>query len=283
MRIGTLAAALLLIALASPAFAQKAADDTCPKGAPDTLAGADSYTYATPDRDLRIHLFQPAGPGPHPAILFFFGGGWRIGSVTAFEEQAHAFAAHGYAAAVADYRISCRDKSTAVESTADAQAAYAWLRGHARELKIDPRRIVLSGGSAGGQIALTAAMLAKPDAKPAALVLFNPAVDMVKIGMALHLPPETAAAISPSILPVTGLPPTIIFHGKADHTVPIATTRAFCARMTEAHLSCEMVEYDGQVHGFFHSHALDPAIGKSPYDDTLARSLAFVDRVGVTK
>ena len=251
---------------------------------PTTLAGARSFTYAHPgDRDLRIHLFLPADArASHPAILFFFGGGWRNGGVDAFQDQAKAFAAHGFAAALADYRVACRDGTTAVQSLEDAKAAYAWLRADSARLGVDAHRIILSGGSSGGHLALATAMQAPRDRKPAALILFNPAVDLVAVAPFIGLSPAQAAPISPSALPVQDLPPTLIFHGQSDHTVPIATVRTFCARMTTAGLACELYEYQGQDHGFFHSKAIDPFINASPYDDTLGRALAFADRLGLT-
>lgn len=249
---------------------------------PASLEGAQSFTYATPaGRDLRIHVFQPRGRGSHPMILFFFGGGWRAGKITAFEEQARAFAAHGYVAALADYRVKCRDGSNVLDSVKDAEAAYAWMRGHAEDFGGDPSRFVLSGGSAGGHLALTTAMKAPKAEKPAAVVLFNPAVDLVSAApMTMKL---FARGVSPSMQPMADLPPVAIFHGKSDHTVPIETVRTFCARARAEKHACELHEYAGQDHAFYHSHEVDPAIGASPYDDTLEKAIAFVDRQGITK
>jgi acetyl esterase/lipase len=249
-----------------------------------TLDGARSFIYAHPgSRDLRIHVFMPAdGRATHPAILFFFGGGWRNGSVDAFEDQAKAFAAHGFIAALADYRVACRDGTTAVQSLEDGRTAYAWLRADGARLGVDAHRMILSGGSSGGHLALATAMQAPMDQKPAALILFNPAVDLVAVAPFIGLTPAQAAPISPSALSVQGLPPTLIFHGQSDHTVPIATVRTFCARMTTAGLACELQEYQGQDHGFFHSKTIDPVINASPYDDTLGRALAFAGHLGLT-
>ncbi|MEZ5939525.1 MAG: alpha/beta hydrolase [Hyphomonadaceae bacterium] len=248
---------------------------------PDTLPGAISYTYKSAGRPLRIHLFDPAPvTGENrPAVLFFFGGGWRTGKITAFEAQARALSARGYVTALADYRVSCRENVNALDSVADARSAYDWLRGQAHTLQIDPERIVLAGGSAGGHLAATTAMLADADDKPAALVLFNPAVDMELIGPRIGLTPEASSSISPMTLPLDGLPPTIVFHGKDDTTVPIGSVRAFCARVTGAGLSCDLTEYAGQKHSFFHSRTVDPAIKASPYDDTLKRMTDFLERI----
>jgi len=274
-------AALCLLAIAPTlATAQPAAPSTCAgvTSQPLTLPGAASFTYeAASGRDLRLHVLPtPAAGARHPAILFFFGGGWRNGSVAAFEGQARRLTDHGMVAVLADYRVKCRDGTSPADATADARAAYAWVRAHAAALNIDPGKIVLSGGSSGGHLAAVTAMLAPAGEKPAALVLFNPAVDLVYIAPFIGLTPAQATAISPSVLPIDQLPPTLIFHGQVDHTVPIRTVRDFCARAVAAGRPCELHEYPSQDHGFYHNHAIDPVIGKSPYDDTLDRALAFL-------
>jgi acetyl esterase len=249
---------------------------------PADLPGAQSYTYKNASgRDLRVHVFGAQAQGRHPAILFFFGGGWQRGSVTQFTDQATATAGKGYVAALADYRVLCRDGTSPVDALADAEAAYTWLRQQAPRLGIDPRRIVLSGGSAGGHLAAATALLAPQGEEPAALVLFNPALDLGTLGDMLKLAPVQIAAISPSALPIGNLPPTVIFHGAADKLVPIATIRAFCTRATAAGRRCELHEYEGQGHGFFNSRNVGPALGASYYEDTLSKSFRFLASLGI--
>jgi acetyl esterase len=117
-------------------------------------------------------------------------------------------------------------------------------------------------------------LLAPDDQKPAAILLYNPATDLMRFAK----PEEEAAAraISPSQLPLEHLPPTAIFHGTADRTVPFEEARAFCARAQSAGAACELNAYAGRDHSFFHDKTVDPALGFAPYDDTLAKSLAFL-------
>src|SRR5579883_5976 len=249
---------------------------------PANLPCAQSYTYKNASgRDLRIHVFGAQVQGSHPAILFFFGGGWQRGTLAQFTDQAAVAAGKGYVAALADYRVLCRDGTSPVDALADAEAAYAWLRQQAPRLGIDPKRIVLSGGSAGGHLAAATALLAPQGEVPAALVLFNPALDLGALGDLVKLAPAQVAAISPSALPIGNLPPTVIFHGVADKLVPIATIRAFCARATAAGRQCELHEYEGQGHGFFNSRGVEPALGTSYYKDTLSRSFRFLASLGI--
>ena len=234
---------------------------------PATLPGARSFDYSvTPTRALRLHVFAPehATDAPRPAIMFFFGGGWRTGSVAVFADRARWMAREGYIAIVPDYRVACRDQTTAIDSAADAVSAYQWVRANAADLKIDPSRIVLSGGSAGGHIAAFAAMTAQAGEKPAALVLFNPAVDLVAVADNLGLTPQAAAAVSPSVLPAHGTPPAIMFHGDADQLVAIQTVRDYCERLRASHTTCQLVEYPGRPHGFFQSRQNESDLGGSP-------------------
>lgn len=78
-----------------------------------------------------------------------------------------------------------------------------------------------------------------PDrARPAALVLFNPVLDLESGPWAHDQSAVDALAYSPSRLPVEHVPPAIIFHGMADHTVPIVSSRDFCARVQAAGHTC---------------------------------------------
>ena len=252
------------------------------KSQPSSLRGAQSFTYLrASDRDLKLHVFSPPGPSQQarPAILFFFGGGWRVGKISALEPQAREFAKHGYVTVLADYRVKCRDDTTILAAQEDARAAWNWVRVHDSRLGLDPNRIVLAGGSAGGQLALATAQKSSDDTKPAALLLFNPAVDLVT--PATWWAKLIARRISPSTLPVDALPPTLVFHGTADKRVPIQTVTAFCRRAREAERICEVVSYPGQDHGFYHTNRVPPALGLNPYRDTMDRSEAFLARQGI--
>lgn len=250
---------------------------------PATLAGARSETYRTTrgGRALRLHVIPAStGDGPRPAILLFSGEGWWTGDIATLEPQARAFAEHGYVAVLADYRVKCRDGSTPMQSTKDAREAYGWLRTHATELDIDATRIVLAGGSAGGQLALATAQKAPDGEKPAALVLFAPVVDVVKPARLWQK--VFAWDISPSTLPVEALPPTIIFHGEADTAVPIASARAFCDKAWQSGRICKVHGYPGQAHGFYRHRQAGRGGAPAPYDDTLAKAKSFLDRLTVT-
>jgi acetyl esterase/lipase len=106
-------------------------------------------------RCLKLDLYLPAtaagASAPVPVVLLVHGGGWRAGFRSEFAPMAVRLAQRGYAAATISYRLSGEARYPA--AIHDVRAAVRWVRTHAREYGIDPRRIVLAGGSAGGQIA----------------------------------------------------------------------------------------------------------------------------------
>ena len=245
------AAALALIAAES--FAQ---DSPEPPPVPEPSALIDYTTVG--DVTLRAHVFEPAtGEPPHPAILFYFGGGWVGGSPQQYYPFAEPLAELGFVAISMEYRVRSRHDSTIPDSMADAFAAFRWAQENAGELGIDPERIVVSGGSAGGHLAATVGTIAEHSGiGPSAMVLYNPVTDlrdMVNVSRLNELIAGDAAAVSPTAHVKSGAPRTIIFHGEDDETVPIAQSEAFCSAMMAAGSQCELSRFPGAGHGFFNA------------------------------
>jgi len=275
----TLAAGPALLAQGTPAPAPK-------------LAGVTAHVYKqTPTRPLLLYSLKPPATfaGPRPAIVFFFGGGWTGGSTDQFDDQAEYFAARGFVTLLADYRIKQRDQSTPFESVEDARSALRWVRSHAAELHIDARRIVASGGSAGGHVAGATAILAKVNDPaddltvspvPAALVLFNPVLDTTEKGYGAKAIGPRAEELSLTSHLKPGLPPTIIFHGTADHTVPFQNPVDF-TRLAKANGDdCELVPFEGVGHGFFNSPGFRKTSSPETYRQILQRVDAFFQHHG---
>jgi len=104
-------------------------------------------------RDLQLDLYLPkarAGKALR-GIVFVHGGGWRTGVRANFAPMAIRMAERGYAAATVSYRLSPEAPYPA--AIHDVKAALRWMRTHAGEHGIDPARLAVAGGSAGGQIA----------------------------------------------------------------------------------------------------------------------------------
>jgi acetyl esterase/lipase len=104
-------------------------------------------------RCLKLDLYLPATPKGKdvPVVIFVHGGGWASGFRSEFVPMAVRLAQRGYAAATISYRLSGEAQYPA--AIHDTRAAVRWVREHAGQYHIDPQRIALAGGSAGGQIA----------------------------------------------------------------------------------------------------------------------------------
>jgi acetyl esterase/lipase len=278
-------------------LAVMAAEASARADVPQSFDGARTEVYKqVGDVQLFVHIFEPPGGGltNRPAIVFFFGGGWRSGSPKQFEQQCRHFAARGMVALAADYRVSSRHDVKPVSCVADAKSCIRWVRTNAERLGIDPNRIVAAGGSAGGHLAAATATLpgfGEPDEAavsciPNALVLFNPALVLAPLdgmdagGFGARVGAERLGAepreLSPAHHVKSGTPPTIIFHGKADTTVPFVTAEAFASVMQAAGNRCELMGYEGQGHGFFN---YDRGDGRY-YRETLQAADGFLVSLG---
>jgi len=217
------------------------------------------------DVKLRLHIFFPEGHKPadkRPAIVFFFGGGWRNGSPRQFRQHSLYLASRGMVAICAEYRVRNKHGTTPFECVADGKSAIRWVRQHAKELGVDPDRIAAGGGSAGGHVAACTARLDKfdePDedhnisSRPNALVLFNPVADTTETGWtaAPRLLGDRCRELSPLHHITKDTPPAIIFHGADDRTVPVENVQRFRDKMQELGITCKLVVFEGKGHGFF--------------------------------
>jgi acetyl esterase/lipase len=210
--------------------------------------------------------------------------------------QSQYLASRGMVAMVADYRVASRNGVKVESCVEDAKSAIRWVREHATELGVDPERIAAGGGSAGGHLAAAAGTVPGFDLKdenlqvsslPNAMVLFNPALVLAEApGLSIAEAEKIAALrqrigvdpvlISPYDHVHQGVPPTIIFHGRADTTVPYLTADLFTRRMNEMGNRCELVGYDGATHGFFNYGRGDG----SAYIDTVRRMDQFLVSLG---
>lgn len=152
------------VALASSAFAQTpekpkdpAAKPEKPKftkvlpALPDTLTLHEKIECSrVGDFAVLLDIYVPKAAGKYPAILLIHGGGWRARQVEADKPLAERVAQRGYVVAQVAYRLSTDAKFPA--ALHDCKAALRFLRAHAEEYHLDPERIGVAGGSAGGQL-----------------------------------------------------------------------------------------------------------------------------------
>jgi acetyl esterase/lipase len=169
------------------------------------------------------------------------------------------------------------------------------VRQNALKLGLDANRIAAGGGSAGGHLAAAVATLPEHDDSaanfyispvPDALALFNPAVVLApapgfdaaveRIEGLTERMGAPLESMSPYHHVRAGMPPAIIFHGKADTTVPYVTAEGFCRKMREAGNRCELEGYEGMAHGFFNYGRNENA----PYRSTVRKMDEFFISLG---
>ena len=291
--IASLAIALIILPVGSVAQNQRPVEP-----APATLPGAETEVYKTVgDVSLPLHIFYPEGHKSGqslPAIIFFFGGGWRNGSPAQFEKHCTYLASRGMVAITAEYRVWGRHKTKAIACFQDAKSAMRYVRSNAKRLGIDPNRIAAGGGSAGGHLAGALGTIGGLDdpaddlsvsAAPNALCLFNPALILASIPDAFPLPDglEERFGVSPTAFSPyhnigSNQPPAIIFHGDADTTINHKSVELFTEKYKSLGNRCELVTYHGQGHGFFNFGRGDNAmfIATLTEMDAFLRSLRYL-------
>lgn len=263
MRLGALL--LVGLTLAAPA---SIGQTTAPTTVPTTPKGFDdAQTFVFRDlkpEPLRLHVVQPARDQPgqrRPAFVFFFGGGWVRGSPERSIGWARMAAKWGLVGVVPDYRVRDRFGGTPADCVADARAALRFVQAHAHELGIDPARMIVGGSSAGGHVALWTAISAPPPGsspdespllKPAALVLMSALTDTTEgpYGRRASEGGYDGAALSPQHHLDARMPPTIMFHGDADKTVPHSQAVDLDRKLRAAGNVSELVTVPGGSHGF---------------------------------
>ncbi|MCK4919574.1 MAG: alpha/beta hydrolase [Bacteroidales bacterium] len=242
---------------------------------PPEIKSSKVETYKSIDSvDLKLWIFNPEDhkiSDNRAVVVFFFGGGWKGGSPSQFVHQCEYLSERGMVAITADYRVATRNDVKANKCVTDAKSAVRWIREHADELGIDPDRIAAGGGSAGGHIAAATGTLTgfeevsedmSISSIPDAMVLFNPALILAPLKGNNNLNTERLKGLEErlGVSPISlspyhhiskNIPPTIIFHGRDDTTVPFNTVELFEEEMKSKGNRCELNAYEGASHGFF--------------------------------
>lgn len=134
--------------------------------------------YPTHGHEEVARIYMPPGPPPregYPVIVYYHGGGWVMGSIDTYQASAMALAEKVNAIVVsAAYRQAPEHKFPAAHD--DALAAYKWVMSHIESFGGDPRRLAVSGESAGGNLAINVAIAARDQGlmAPRAMLLIYP-------------------------------------------------------------------------------------------------------------
>ena len=290
-----MAAAVLVVALA-----QVAAPPLSPPAPPlppraighDTLAAEYSVlpdvVYKTAGGvDLHLDVYKPRRAAvPTPTVVLFHGGGWVMGTRAAAVLGVVPWLESGFAAVNVQYRLA-RD-APAPAAVEDAICAVRWVFANAARHGFDTGRVVLTGQSAGGHLALAAAMVppssdmarscpARPpehvtwsapppawEPRVAAVVNWFGITDVVEMLEGptarsyaiewLGSPPDRAAIaarVSPLALVRPGVPPVLTVHGDADNAVPHTHATRLHAALERAGVFNRLLTIPGGGHGGF--------------------------------
>ncbi len=222
------------------------------------------------ERALLLDIYRPAKlDKPVPGLIFIHGGGWKSGNKKDYQYHCVEMAKRGYVAASMGYRLSGEAPFPA--AVQDAQCAVRWMREHAAEYGIDPNRIAVMGGSAGGHLSLMVGY-AEDDSFPktgghdetnaevqAVVNLYGVAdctTEMARtanevtsfLGKTYSEAPEVFDQCSPMFHLDAQDPPTLTFHGTIDDIVPVAQADALAARLDELEIPHVYCRLDGWPH-----------------------------------
>lgn len=196
-----------------------------------------------------------------PGVLFVHGGGWGAGSPCYHLRHAHQLAQRGWVTAIITYRLTASGATWPAPGE-DVRAAIGWLRANAHGLGLDPGRLAVAGGSAGGHLSAMAAL--DPDAGVQAAVLWYPAVDLRSFAQVPEFAPMTDAllpgadhdallAASPVGNVHAGAPPMLTFTGDVDPVTTLDDIAGFHEQLTDHGVRNELLVFKGRDHGFdFH-------------------------------
>jgi acetyl esterase/lipase len=262
---------------------------------PLTLPGSEAFVFRKAgDTELRLHVVKPKGwakEGSRPCLVSYFGGGWNSGTPERSIGWAKWAASHGIVGIAPDYRTRDRLKGTPEDCVSDGRAAVAWIVEHAKELGIDPKKIIVLGGSAGGHVAAWTAIPAPgpgkddpaPQVLPAAMVLLNPVTDTKAGGYGgpkrFNKSEARALACSVTDQMPAKMPPAIVFHATADITVPYANSVVFRDKLLANGNRCELVTFEGLGHAYNSSKF--GAAGKAAHQRTEKETEKFLKSLGL--
>lgn len=271
---------LLALMLSMPLIAAAA-----PKNAPEGVKIQRDIAYLGPERKEKLDLYQPADRAPgtlSPAVVIIHGGGWVGGDKGADREfvTGTTLAKAGYVCISINYWLGEKDRWPT--NLRDCKNAVRWLRVHAGKLQVDPNRIGVIGGSAGGHLALMVAYTpgntaldpqplhpGVPDHVSACVNMYGISNLATRQGtdesgkpdgkyrLTTQLFPESAAAAPEKwklASPVSHItktsPPTLTLHGTADTTVDRDQSKELHEALMAAGVESKLIMVEGANHAW---------------------------------
>lgn len=236
---------------------------------------------------MKLDIAVPAGAGMHPGIIYLHGGGWIVGDRSRFRDEIERAAWRGYVAATVSYHLAKTGPGDpSVDGfplpLQDVKAAIRFLKANAGDYHLDVRRIGICGESAGGHLALLAALTQPadgldgdvPEDAPSSEVqavanVFGPtdltalANDnratrpglVILMGAAPELMPDEYRRASPVTYARHDAPPILTIHGAADGLVPVSQARRLDVALKRVGAKHSLLVLNGAGHGFWGDNA----------------------------
>ena len=242
--------------------------------APRSHAALDVPYNHDHDRQV-LDVHTPAGSGPFPTILAVHGGRFQLNSKNFYRLYSEYFPSKGIAFVPTNYRLV--PGATYPAQVEDVHCALAWIHANADEYDLDPERVIVLGGSAGGHLAAMLGTVDQrelyagncPNSLPASPIAgavifygffdFNTiddyppsnygAFNMYWGATYEELEPEQLAEMSPISWIDGSEPPFLLIHGTRDTSIPSVMSERFVAALEDAGASGELVLVDSG-HGF---------------------------------
>ncbi|TDD25254.1 alpha/beta hydrolase [Kribbella turkmenica] len=222
---------------------------------------------------LPLRVYRPDLTGPLPTLIYFFGGGWTLGSIETADGISRTLAnAVPCQVITVGYRLAPEHPFPA--AVHDCHRTTRWIADHAAELRADPARLVVGGDSAGGNLAAATTLLARDNGPALAaqlLVYPNTLYGSDTVSMRSgddpylfnktsvnwywdHYLTDSADGLNPLASPLladshANLPPALVITAEYD---PLRDEGEYYAeKLHAAGVPATLSRYDGMVHGFF--------------------------------
>jgi acetyl esterase len=264
---------LYTLSLAQAREADLAAIQAASGGGEPVHEVADRTVPGPEGTDLPVRIYRPSAEPDLPVLVYFFGGGWTLGSIDTSDAVCRTLAnATGALVLAPGYRLAPEHRFPA--AVHDCHAAVRWVAAHGAELGADPGRIAVGGDSAGGNLAAAVTLLAREGGpRLAAQLLVYPNTDYLSDTPSLrentdpylfnrtsvgwywgHYLADPADGGDPLASPLraddlSGLPPALVVTAEFDPLRDQA--EEYAAALAKAGVPVVASRYDGMVHGFF--------------------------------